>query len=571
MLSTGTCRMYHCNVIAQTGTSECINRGAAGPLEVYNCIVAGNTFSSTSTGTLNQDYNIVYAAYTSGGGGAGANNTVTTEDGVGFAGVTSGVHSDFRVLKASEVTGTQTANGVDLTAIDDLDYDIDGRSRATYGYKIGISAGYRLYDSSDLPDQSDVRYGVVFNDSASSGLLSLPETSDVRESVQFGASGIELTGTLDIPNADNVRYGIIYDSTTASGTISLPNIQDVRINSQYGSSGVEYVGQIVIPPQSGVLDAVYYDYNGTQGSWQVANAQNYLYGEFYGIGGVSESGAFPSGVSTDYPEQSNVRYGILFNNGESSGNIILPEITNVRVATAYGASGVELTGTLDLPNADNVRYGIQYDNTNSSGTISLPQSSDVRLSTLYGASGVENTGTLDIPASGDVQYEVEYDNGTKWGSFVAPDTGSVLLGTTYGDAGEFVGTLVASGASSPSITPSGFATFDAHLNYGGGIYVTFTNKSEYSTGDFMIVYNNSGDTPIDAFDATVGSGLVCGLTDGIEYELYSTVVQSGYLESTASSISSAIPTESRDTTPPSRPEGVDLNEAPSPPNITGIS
>jgi hypothetical protein len=139
-----TATFYHCAFLTQSAAVAIQHNTAAVTLNVYNSILAAQAARGGSSGTINQDHNIVYASWTDGGGGAGANNTVTTEDSVGFAFTQNGISEDARVLLASEIAGTTSANGVDLTGISNLDNDIDGRSRSTYGYKIGISAGYEV-------------------------------------------------------------------------------------------------------------------------------------------------------------------------------------------------------------------------------------------------------------------------------------------------------------------------------------------------------------------------------------------------------------------------------------------
>jgi hypothetical protein len=141
---SSTMIFYHCVLAAVEGATGAIYINNAGvTASLYNCALVHPTPRSGTGGTIYQDYNLVAQSWTDGGGGAGSNNVVDAT-GMGFAQNDSGSIFDYRILLADEVAGTTTANSVDLTGISNLDNDIDGRSRSTYGYKIGISAGYEV-------------------------------------------------------------------------------------------------------------------------------------------------------------------------------------------------------------------------------------------------------------------------------------------------------------------------------------------------------------------------------------------------------------------------------------------
>lgn len=57
-------------------------------------------------------------------------------------------------------------------------------------------------------------------------------------------------------------------------------------------------------------------------------------------------GISAAGVVCDYPATTNVRSGIVYASGASTGNMTLPAASNVRNAIQYGANGTEFTGTL---------------------------------------------------------------------------------------------------------------------------------------------------------------------------------------------------------------------------------
>lgn len=51
-------------------------------------------------------------------------------------------------------------------------------------------------------------------------------------------------------------------------------------------------------------------------------------------------------AAADYPSANDVRSGVSFNSGGSTGNMTLPAITDVASGVQYGTNGTELTGTL---------------------------------------------------------------------------------------------------------------------------------------------------------------------------------------------------------------------------------
>lgn len=67
-----------------------------------------------------------------------------------------------------------------------------------------------------------------------------------------------------------------------------------------------------------------------------------------------------SGAACDYPAVGDVQSGVVYNNGDSTGTLVLPAAGNVLSGTGYGASGTEFTGTLSCggtePDADIADY-----------------------------------------------------------------------------------------------------------------------------------------------------------------------------------------------------------------------
>ena len=52
-------------------------------------------------------------------------------------------------------------------------------------------------------------------------------------------------------------------------------------------------------------------------------------------------------AAPDYPAESDVRDGVEFDSGTSTGNLELPAEADVRDGVDYGANGAEFTGTLE--------------------------------------------------------------------------------------------------------------------------------------------------------------------------------------------------------------------------------
>lgn len=222
------------------------------------------------------------------------------------------------------------------------------------------------------------------------------------------------------------------------------------------------------------------------------------------------------------------------------------------------------------PSENKVLYNTFFNSNSSSGNYSPVETSNVRYNTTYGSGfGIESTGILVIPPTSGVLNTIYYDSSGIQGSWTKANSIYYLYGQYFGIGGiSDSGSLVSQ--SDSSITPSGLQAFDAHTSEGGTIYVTITNKTDYSSEDLIAVYNNSTNMVLDAFIASVGSGNVCDLTNDQEYTVYAMAIESGKLTSGKSNTASATPTTTQDITAPSRPTGLSLDAAPEAPNITGI-
>ena len=180
--------------------------------------------------------------------------------------------------------------------------------------------------------------------------------------------------------------------------------------------------------------------------------------------GVSYDNGNKTGT-LDLPAEADVRDGVKFDNETKEGTLDLPVEQDVRKDTKYDNNNK--TGTLDLPLEKDVREGISYDNNSKTGNLKLPSENDVeeniafgadgneftgklkipsqedvRKDVGYGADGNEFTGLLDLPSEDDVEEGVQYDNETKEGNLKLPDETEVKDGVGYGANGtEFTGSL----------------------------------------------------------------------------------------------------------------------------------
>lgn len=156
----------------------------------------------------------------------------------------------------------------------------------------------------------------------------------------------------------------------------------------------------------------------------------------------ADVGAIEASVIADYPDVKDVRYGVPFDSGGSTGTLTVPLASRVLSGIQYDdhsfdaadhqpsdADPAEQTGTLDLPAESDVREGTEYALAANTGTLDLPAESDVESGVAY--DGETKTGSLDLPDESDVRDGVDYAATSKTGSLDLPAEADVRDGVTF--------------------------------------------------------------------------------------------------------------------------------------------
>lgn len=334
----------------------------------------------------------------------------------------------------------------------------------TYGDPINVLNG-TLPDAGTMPDPADVRrdtpvaatVGTLDVPVASSVLVGVPvdagvgnyagpAVADVRAPVTFGANGTQFTGLLTVPVPDEVLLDTLYDNDTQTGTIRLPAQIQVELNVVYGPSDLL-------------------------------------------------TGSLDPGVAGDMPAAQNVRSGVIYDNGNATGNLIVPATTNVRIGIEYDGLGLKQTGIMDLPAISNVRLNVPYDNLSQVGNVRVPPIENVlagyRFDTLD-----SKIGTLSPTTGGITPSIPPY---------------STLYGVAYDEAGSPEGDVTIECRIILPPDASFESAFDAKLRtyvtVGDGIF-EFTNCPQGSTyqirrGDCpkwsSVVISDQAETPVNDF------------------------------------------------------------------------
>jgi hypothetical protein len=112
--------------------------------------------------------------------------------------------------------------------------------------------------AADYPSEDDVRDGVLFDSSAQSGNLILPDMDHVLNDTSYGTSGVEFNGIYDAPSDEDVRVGTTFGPTGSeiSGTLVIPLETDVRNGIPFGAESIEFSGSLTLPSPDDVRDGI---------------------------------------------------------------------------------------------------------------------------------------------------------------------------------------------------------------------------------------------------------------------------------------------------------------------------
>ncbi len=456
--------------------------------------------------------------------------------------------STFEFWDASGTRHSQ-AGDVDLTAANIKDtIDIFGVTGTLLGAPANCSSdgqGNCLVDGGSYAaaDLSGAASKILSGQTLAgvAGNITLPANAKVLSGTSFGVGGTGSSGSLTLPLASSVllgsgAYGDSAAQLTPSYSPDYPTASNVlssdTVNSVGGTLTLPAVGKVLLSTSYGVGG------NGSTGTLTLPTASNVLTGS--GAYGEPGSQLTPS-YSPDFPALANVRSGDTVNGangtladcssdgaigcvvvgptyaallktgaedkiisgqtiGSVSGNVTLPAVGKVLLATSYGESGTSLTGTLTLPAAANVLTGsaaygdpgaqltpayspdyptisnvLSSDTVNgAAGTLTLPLAAKVLTGTTYGVAGNDSTGTLTLPAASNVltgsgtygetgslltpSYSPDFPAVSNVlstdtvdsvsGTLTLPLAAKVLTGTSYGTAGNgSTGTLTLPAAS----------------------------------------------------------------------------------------------------------------------------
>ena len=97
------------------------------------------------------------------------------------------------------------------------------------------------------------------------------------------------------------------------------------------------------------------------------------------------------------------------------------------------------------------------------------------------------------------------------------------------------------------VVPTNPAATDPGTN--GDLTVTWANGASYTAGDKVFVYNNADDSVLGILDATAGTGIITGLTNGVEYTMYLKATSDNYNFSDETATFTGTPTAPNNTWP----------------------
>lgn len=98
----------------------------------------------------------------------------------------------------------------------------------------------------DYPSEDDVRAGIVFNNTLSTGNLVLPGVGVVISGEGFGTNGTEFTGTYVEVSINDVEAGVTFGAgSSLTGVFVVPGVGVVLFGTGFGANGSEFNGTYV--------------------------------------------------------------------------------------------------------------------------------------------------------------------------------------------------------------------------------------------------------------------------------------------------------------------------------------
>lgn len=179
-------------------------------------------------------------------------------------------------------------------------------------------------------------------------------------------------GLTDCSNAvgnhvGDIRAGVNvldpYWNSAPTGNLVVPNISDVRSGLGYGADGAEFSGNLYLPFPGAVLNGYAYgpDNNGNAmyGTYVEPDPYSILMGTSYGNGQYGQFLPY-------YPDPNLVLSGVGFGDGawSSTGTAIVPDPQDVRAGvstTIRTNTGYTSPGRMVVPSALNVTAGVPFD------------------------------------------------------------------------------------------------------------------------------------------------------------------------------------------------------------------
>ena len=254
------------------------------------------------------------------------------------------------------------------SVLDTHSYGVDGNS---------LTGTYDPGAGGVVPNANDVRSGVAVG--VTTGNLVLPNVANVRTGINFDSPAVQQTGTLVVPDPGNVRDGITYDAPEVIkvGVLDLPAIADVRLAVAYDNNSktgtLDIAAEANLPSVNDVLDtapaygpnsdiigvyhgplqnevwnlAVFGPNSSITGTNRLPAEENVLVGVAYGPDDTL-AGTYTPADPVDYPASQNVRDGVVYNNGNSTGDMVIPDVGDVRDSVVYDTPIAPKTGTLDV-------------------------------------------------------------------------------------------------------------------------------------------------------------------------------------------------------------------------------